>query len=58
MIETHVHKETGNLYRLLFITNESCTRPGWDMTAVYIDEKGELLSRPLSVFNERCEEIK
>ena len=54
---THIHKETGGLYRLLFITNEDATKDKFVVTAVYLGGDGSLWSRPLVEFNDRFEEI-
>ena len=58
MIETHIHKKTGNVYRLLLITNEESDSDKFPETAVYVDGEGRLWSRPMAEFNERFEEIK
>jgi len=58
VVETHIHKETGSLYQLLFYTNIGSTRENFPETAVYISSTGWLLSRPLVEFNEKFEEIK
>lgn len=57
MKHTHIHKETGNLYKLLMVTNEEAVRGGWTPTAVYLDGEGSLWSRPLSEFKERYLEV-
>ena len=53
MLETHLHKESGDCYQLLFITNEESTRDKFVPTAVYIDESGALWSRPWTEFLDR-----
>jgi len=58
VVETHVHKETGNTYQFLFYTNRAATKDGWLVQAVYIDGNGDIWSRDENDFLERFEEIK
>jgi len=53
---THVHCETGKPYRLIAITNQAATKPGWVESVTYTDGK-EMWSRPLEEFNVRYTEL-
>lgn len=54
---THIHKEKKTKYMLKYITNLEATKPGWICQAVYIDEIGNIWSRPYDEFKEKYEEL-
>ena len=51
------HIKTGNVYRLVAITNEFTNRSGFVKTAVYLSEDTMLYSRPMHIFNEKFERV-
>lgn len=53
-----IHKESGEMYVLIGITNRAATREGWPVTACYVDRDGNLWSRPMSEFIERFDPYK
>lgn len=54
---TYEHNEKGTRYVIVGISNRSCTRPGWGMQVCYVDMHGNLLSRPLRDFFNRCTQV-
>lgn len=51
------HIDSGAVYRIIHIANQSATRPDWPLIAVYEDSDGRIWARPLAIFLERCEVI-
>jgi hypothetical protein len=54
---TFRRKGTDNHYVLVGISNRAATRPGWPITACYVDEHGNLWTRPWSEFVGKYEEV-
>ena len=46
-----IHTKTGNAYFLMHIANTGASKPGWEATAVYQDEAGNVWSRPMAEFH-------
>lgn len=44
---------SGNVYKLLMVTNSKATKQAFIETAVYEDKRGDLWSRPLTEFKEK-----
>ncbi len=51
------HVETGNLYRILNVTNIEATRKGFVLTIVYEDKDHILWSRPASSWDIRMKRL-
>lgn len=51
------HIQTGAVYTLLMFTNENAVRHDFVKTAVYMDIKGNVWSRPYDEFMDRFEPI-
>jgi len=55
--EFYRHKESGRIYQVIAISNESANKSGWPVTVVYRDEYQATWSRPLSEFKEKYVEL-
>lgn len=51
------HKESGNEYQVLLITNEGCSKEGFQPTVVYVDTKGKPYSKPVSEWSEKFDYV-
>lgn len=51
------HIQSGAVYTLLTISNEAATNPDFVRQAVYLDEDGNVWSRPLAEFEEKFIEL-
>lgn len=52
-----VHKNTGRLYTLIQVTNQTASKDGWEPQAVYKNEEGEIYSRSLTEFQEKFSKV-
>ena len=57
MIATHINKESGDIYKFLFIANECVTKEGWEEYTVYLSSYGVIYTRPMRIFNGKFEAI-
>ena len=51
------HNESGEFYVIALISNKKVTKPGWVPMVTYADSHGELYTRPLWAFLNRCTRV-
>jgi hypothetical protein len=50
----YAHKESGQVYEIIAVSNTTATQPGWPITVFYTNlETSELWSRPLDAWLDR-----